>query len=323
MVGLPCLRVHGAFFASCDRRSGDLLVKLPAARVDQLVGSGRAHAFAPAGRRFREWAAVPPERSRSWRQLLDEALAFRGRRPLMAPPRFAFPTETLAFLADLRAYNTKPWFDAHRHRYEAAYLEPAKAFVETIAPALEDLVPGIATEPRVNGSIFRIKRDTRFSKDKTPYKDHLDFWFWAGDRRTALSGLFLRIAPDAVIVGAGAHGFDPPASLATALRWPTQGRAGSSRRPSPASNAEATRSATRPTHEPHAASPPTVTGNVFCATARSTPTPSSPRSSRPTRRSYRRCFATGTPSRRSTPGSSPTCSSRLAHVSRIAVPVAS
>jgi uncharacterized protein (TIGR02453 family) len=210
MVGLPCLRVHGAFFASCDRRSGDLLVKLPAARVDQLVGSGRAHAFAPAGRRFREWAAVPPERSRSWRQLLDEALAFRGRRPLMAPPRFAFPTETLAFLADLRAYNTKPWFDAHRHRYEAAYLEPAKAFVETIAPALEDLVPGIATEPRVNGSIFRIKRDTRFSKDKTPYKDHLDFWFWAGDRRTALSGLFLRIAPDAVIVGAGAHGFDPP-----------------------------------------------------------------------------------------------------------------
>jgi hypothetical protein len=79
MMGLPCLRVHGAFFASCDRRSGDLLVKLPAARVDQLVGSGRAHAFAPAGRRFREWAAVPPERSRSWRQLLDEALAFRGR----------------------------------------------------------------------------------------------------------------------------------------------------------------------------------------------------------------------------------------------------
>jgi hypothetical protein len=49
MMGLPCLRVHGAFFASCDRRSGDLLVKLPQQRVDELVAAGRVHAFAPAG----------------------------------------------------------------------------------------------------------------------------------------------------------------------------------------------------------------------------------------------------------------------------------
>ena len=76
MMGLPCLRVDGAFFASSDRRSGDLLVKLPAARVDQLVAGGGAHAFAPAGRRFREWAAVPVERSRTWRRLIDEALTF-------------------------------------------------------------------------------------------------------------------------------------------------------------------------------------------------------------------------------------------------------
>ena len=81
MMGLPCVRVGGAFFASCDRRSGDLLVKLPEARVDELVTSGRARAFAPAGRRFREWAAVPVERSRTWRRLLDEALAFVGDAP--------------------------------------------------------------------------------------------------------------------------------------------------------------------------------------------------------------------------------------------------
>ena len=81
MMGLPCVRVGGAFFASCDRRSGDLLVKLPEARVDELVTSGRAQAFAPAGRRFREWAAVPVERSRTWRRLLDEALAFVGDAP--------------------------------------------------------------------------------------------------------------------------------------------------------------------------------------------------------------------------------------------------
>jgi hypothetical protein len=52
------------------------LVKLPEQRVDELVAAGRAHPFAPAGRRFREWAAVSPERSRSWRRLLDDALIF-------------------------------------------------------------------------------------------------------------------------------------------------------------------------------------------------------------------------------------------------------
>lgn len=76
MMGLPCLRVQGAFFASCDRKTGDLLVKLPEARVDELVAAGHAHSFAPAGRRFREWAAIPPERSRTWKRLLDEALTF-------------------------------------------------------------------------------------------------------------------------------------------------------------------------------------------------------------------------------------------------------
>jgi hypothetical protein len=76
MMGLPCLRVHGAFFASYDRRTGDLLVKLPEARVDELVAADRARAFAPAGRRFREWAAVPPERSPTGKHLLREALAF-------------------------------------------------------------------------------------------------------------------------------------------------------------------------------------------------------------------------------------------------------
>jgi uncharacterized protein (TIGR02453 family) len=124
------------------------------------------------------------------------------------PPGFAFPAATLAFLADLSCHNDKAWFDANRTRYQAAYIEPAKAFVEAVAPALDTIVPGIHAEPKVLGSIFRINRDTRFSADKRPYKDHLDFWFWEGDRRAAVSGLFLRVAPAGVVVGAGAHGFD-------------------------------------------------------------------------------------------------------------------
>jgi hypothetical protein len=85
MMGLPCLRLDGQFFGSFDRRTGDLLVKLPAPRVDQLVDAGRAHSFAPAGRRFREWAAISPTRPRSWPALLDEALAFVASQP--PPPR--------------------------------------------------------------------------------------------------------------------------------------------------------------------------------------------------------------------------------------------
>jgi hypothetical protein len=72
-LGLPCVRVDGQFFASWDRGTGALVVKLPESRVDELVEAGRAEPFAPAGRRFREWAAIPVERSRSWRALLDEA----------------------------------------------------------------------------------------------------------------------------------------------------------------------------------------------------------------------------------------------------------
>jgi hypothetical protein len=81
MMGLACLRIDGQFFGSFDRRTGDLVVKLPAARVDELVDAGRAHPFAPAGRRFREWVAISPTRSRSWPALLDEAVAFVASQP--------------------------------------------------------------------------------------------------------------------------------------------------------------------------------------------------------------------------------------------------
>jgi hypothetical protein len=73
MMGLPCLRLDGRFFASLDRRSGALLVKLPQPRVGQLIAAGHGEPFAPAGRVFREWVAIPtPDRQR-WRRLLAEA----------------------------------------------------------------------------------------------------------------------------------------------------------------------------------------------------------------------------------------------------------
>jgi uncharacterized protein (TIGR02453 family) len=135
---------------------------------------------------------------------------------------FAFPQDTLDFLAELREHNDKAWFDANRHRYQRSYVDAGKAFVQAVTPVLERIAPGVVAEPKVLGSIFRINRDTRFSPDKRPYKDHLDFWFWHGERRGAVSGLFVRVTPDYVGAGVGAHGFDKPAleSYRAALSQP-------------------------------------------------------------------------------------------------------
>ena len=124
-------------------------------------------------------------------------------------PNFnGFPNETTTFLTQLAASNTKEWFDAHRADYEQYWLAPAREFVVAAGKELVQLSPNIQAEPRVNGSIFRINRDIRFSKDKTPYKTTLDIWFWEGVRREAVSGYFLRITPHELGIGVGAHGFD-------------------------------------------------------------------------------------------------------------------
>jgi hypothetical protein len=73
MMGLPCLRHSGRFFASLDRRNGALLVKLSADRVAALIGAGHGEPFAPAGRVFRDWVAIPKPDRRRWRALLTEA----------------------------------------------------------------------------------------------------------------------------------------------------------------------------------------------------------------------------------------------------------
>jgi hypothetical protein len=76
MMGYPCLRNDGAFFACVERRTGHHLVKLPASRVSELVASSQALSFSPNGRTFREWAAFPvPDRTK-WISLLDEARSF-------------------------------------------------------------------------------------------------------------------------------------------------------------------------------------------------------------------------------------------------------
>ncbi len=77
MMGLPCLRTpDGDFFAAADRHSGDLIVKVSAARVGELIDQGVGEPFAPAGRGFKEWVSVPERDPDRWEALLAEALDF-------------------------------------------------------------------------------------------------------------------------------------------------------------------------------------------------------------------------------------------------------
>jgi uncharacterized protein (TIGR02453 family) len=120
-----------------------------------------------------------------------------------------FPKGTFTFLRGLSRDNSKVWFDAHRKEYELYYMEPARQFVAALGPRLMEIEPGVRYEPKVNKSIFRINRDIRFSKDKTPYKDHIDLWFWLGDHKGwDTGGFFIRITPRDLILGAGIHYFE-------------------------------------------------------------------------------------------------------------------
>jgi hypothetical protein len=78
MMGYPCLRANGAFFACVERATGHLVVKLPAHRVSELAATGHALPFAPNGPTFREWAAFPVADPAEWRALLAEARGFAG-----------------------------------------------------------------------------------------------------------------------------------------------------------------------------------------------------------------------------------------------------
>lgn len=120
-----------------------------------------------------------------------------------------FPKQTFTFLKDLDRNNNKIWFDTHRKEYEDFYMEPARQFVGALGSELMKIEPAVKYEAKVNKSIFRINRDIRFSKDKTPYKNHIDLWFWLGERKGwDAGGFFIGITPDKLILGAGIHSLE-------------------------------------------------------------------------------------------------------------------
>ena len=122
-----------------------------------------------------------------------------------------FSKELVQFFKKLEKNNSKQWFDKHRNEYEECVLFPSREFVATMGKRLRKIAPEVNAIPKVNQSLFRINRDTRFSKDKSPYKTCMGIWFWEGNRkRMECSGFYFHHEGDRLLIGAGIHTFAKP-----------------------------------------------------------------------------------------------------------------
>lgn len=120
----------------------------------------------------------------------------------MAEETFCFPSETVPFLNDLKANNNREWFNAHKATYTSAIKQPAETFADVLLPHLEQ----VAGEP-LQAKIYRMYRDVRFSKDKTPYNSHLHISFMPPGHGETPIGWFFALETDRIILGAGAFQF--------------------------------------------------------------------------------------------------------------------
>ncbi len=124
--------------------------------------------------------------------------------------------ELFRFLKDLKAHNEREWFQAHKARYETEARDPLLRLVAAFSGPLEGLSPHFEADPRpTGGSMFRIYRDTRFSKDKSPYKTHLAAHFphrSCGAEGVQGPGFYLHLEPGACFAGGGLW-HPEPASL--------------------------------------------------------------------------------------------------------------
>lgn len=115
--------------------------------------------------------------------------------------------ETLQFLADLKANNNRDWFLENKKRYEVF----KKDYHQLVADFLEVMKPLDPTLEllEVKNCTFRINRDIRFSKDKSPYKDHLGIWISSGTKGQNRSGYYVHIEKDACFIAGGIHSPEP------------------------------------------------------------------------------------------------------------------
>jgi uncharacterized protein (TIGR02453 family) len=138
---------------------------------------------------------------------MDEVQAFEG-----------FPEEGFRFFRELAVNNNREWFTEHKQEYIDYLQTPAVSLVVELGERLKAEFPGIAYDLRTNGagSIMRIYRDIRFSKDKTPYKTHIGINFWEGPQKKGSPGFHFYMDTEGAAFYGGYHVF--PKEYLTAYR---------------------------------------------------------------------------------------------------------
>jgi uncharacterized protein (TIGR02453 family) len=116
-----------------------------------------------------------------------------------------FDPTLFQFLEELSNNNNRPWFQENKSRYEREVLEPSLAFIRVFAPRLKKISQFFtADDRRVGGSLMRIYRDTRFARDKTPYKTNVGIQFrHEMGRDIHAPGFYVHIAPGECFLGVG------------------------------------------------------------------------------------------------------------------------
>jgi uncharacterized protein (TIGR02453 family) len=122
-----------------------------------------------------------------------------------------FSPETLKFLRGLKVNNNKSWFEAHRKDYEKYVLDPLRDLVTDLGDFMLDIDSRFEITPAVNKTISRIYRDTRFSKDKSPFRSTVWFTFKSRkkDWTTHVSGYFFELSVNAYRYGMGFYDAAP------------------------------------------------------------------------------------------------------------------
>ncbi len=124
-----------------------------------------------------------------------------------------FPAEGLAFLASLQRNNRREWFQPRKAVFEETLKQPMREFVGALNAAMTRFAPEYTTDPEK--AIYRIYRDTRFSKDKTPYKNHIGaLLLRRGDKAGA--GFYVAVSHKSVDIAGGIYA--PPPETLLALR---------------------------------------------------------------------------------------------------------
>ena len=124
-----------------------------------------------------------------------------------------FPRDGLTFLAQLAHHNDRDWFEANRAVWDDQIVPAMLAWCGALCERLADVMPRLVFVPRIGGSLYRLNRDIRFSRDKSPYKTHVAALLWEGGDKHDAPGVYLHVSPTEVIFGGGMWIFEQEGHL--------------------------------------------------------------------------------------------------------------